>query len=554
VAPPRDWDVVTRRPVGGECFSRDMDLAAALLEKENEVARLAAELAQLRHQSQARIDALLDTVKGKDKEIEKLRHRLDQLCRHVFGRRAEYVDPSQLRLAFAMLQAEQAAEAEPASTSTDGAAAAPSRARGGHGRRRLDNLPVERVEIHPVPEARQCAICGEEMRPLKGADEVTKQVEFQPGHFFIRETARIKYSCAKHEEGGVVCPPLPPMPIVKGLPGPGLLAHVATSRYSDHLPFHRLEGIFARHGVEIARSTMCDWMAELAFLFGLIYAEIVKQILASIVVQTDDTIVCVVDPAAEGGSKKGHYWAYRGELGSVAYDYTPTRSGDGPARFLAGFLGRYLQADAFAGYNRLYASGRVLEVACVAHVRRGFYEAKDTEPKALIALSRIGDLYAVEREATERNLDHDARRALRQEKSAPIVRGFIEWLDSEAERALPASPFGQAIGYARNLRDALPRYLEDGRISIDNNRVELCMRHVAIGRKNWEHIQGDEAARRNAVLFSIVMSCRELKIDPFAYFRDVLERISTHPASRIAELTPRYWKPAQPPPDPAPPS
>ncbi len=534
---------MTHCPVGPIWFKVDMDLDTALLEN----ARLKAELTHLRNESRARIDTLLATLKGKEQEIEKLRHRLDQLCRHVFGRRAEHVDPSQLRLAFAMLQAEQAVASEsPAAPATPA-----SGARRGHGRRRIENLPVERTEIHPVPEARRCSVCGGEMRPLKGAEEVTKQVEFQPGHFFVRETVRFKYSCAKHEEAGVVCPPVPPMPIVKGLPGPGLLAHVATSRYSDHLPFHRLEGIFARHGFEIARSTLCDWMGELAFIFGLVYAEIVKQVLASVVVQTDDTIVCVIDPAAEGGSKKGHYWAYRGELGSVAYDYTPTRSGDGPARFLEKFAGRYLQADAYAGYNRIYATGRVFEVACMAHVRRGFYEAKDTEPKALIALSRIGDLYAVEREATERNLDHEAKRTLRQEKSAPILRSFIDWLDAESERALPASPFGTAIGYARNLRDALPRYLEDGRISIDNNRVELCMRHVAIGRKNWEHIQGDEAAQRNAVLFSIVMSCRELEIDPFAYFRDVIERVSTHPVSRIAELTPRYWKPAQPPPAPS---
>ena len=516
---------MTRRDVGAEWLTHGMSTETPTLEAMKE-----------------EIQGLRAELERKNAEIERLQHRLDQLCRHVFGRRAEQVDPNQLKLAFAMLQAQDEAAAAFAAAVPVGTVAA---RRSGHGRRRLpDDLPRERIEIHPLPEERRCKECGGEMRPMKGAELVTKLYDFKPASFFIREYVRVKYSCAHHEESGVVCPSLPPMPIVKGGVGPGLLAHVVTSRFSDHLPFNRLEAIFKRHGVEIARSTMCDWMGEVEFSLRPIYNEIVRQVLASFVIQTDDTKVCVVDQQ-EGGSSQGHYWAYRGERGSVVYDYTPTRSGEGPARFLEGFKG-YLQADAFAGYDRLYATGDVVEVACMAHVRRKFFEAKDTEPKALEAVNRIGELYKIEQDAKEAGLDHVARREVRRDHSAPRLAAFRQWLNAEAESARPSSPFGLALGYARNLGDALGRYLEDGRLDIDNNAVERCMRHVAIGRKNWEHIQGDEAARRNAVLFSLVMSCREFQLDTFAYFRDVIERVSTHPASRIAELTPRYWKPPQP--------
>ena len=308
------------------------------------------------------------------------------------------------------------------------------------------------------------------------------------------------------------------------------------------MPLHRQEGIFRRHGVELPRSTTCDWMAVCAGLLEPIVKQMHRQILQSRVIQTDDTPVTVLDKVK--GRYQGRLWIYLGDRDhpQVVFDFTIDRSGAGPERMLEGYQG-YLQADAFSAYDRLYTDGTIVEVGCWMHARRKFFEAKASDPlRAHQALAWIRGLYAVEREAKTKELDDAQRLALRQEQSRPILETIKEWLDKEVGQVLPKSPMAEAIGYALNHWKALERYLEVGFLEIDNGASERGLRPVAVGRNNWLFVGSEAGGKTAAILMSLCATCKRLGIDPLAYLRDVLERISTHPASRIAELLPDQWR------------
>jgi transposase len=275
-----------------------------------------------------------------------------------------------------------------------------------------------------------------------------------------------------------------------------------------------------------------------------VYGDLKASVLSSKVVHTDDTPVPVLDPDRRA-TREGHLWVYVGDQApaDLVYDYTPTRGRAGPATFLGDFRG-YLQADAYGGYDALYATGRVVEVGCWAHARRYFFEAKGADAsRALRALGFIRDLYAVESDA--RALEAPARRALRQERAKPIIERFRAWLDEHADVVLPKSPIGEAVTYARKQWAALTRYLEDGDLAIDNNVSERALRKIVVGRANWLFCGNDEGGRRAAILYSIVATCKEHGIDPWEYLADVLARIPTHPNHRRAELLPRNWTAAR---------
>jgi hypothetical protein len=262
------------------------------------------------------------------------------------------------------------------------------------------------------------------------------------------------------------------------------------------------------------------------------------------VVNTDDTSVPVQDKDRTT-TRDGYLWVYVGDKApaDIVYDYTPSRSREGPRAFLGEFRG-YLQADAFSGYDALYATGRVIEVGCMAHARRYFFEAKDADAgRALLALGFIQQLYLVEREG--KGLTGEARKALREEKAKSILERFKEWLDAQVDVVLPKSPIGEAVGYARGQWEALKRYTTDGDLSIDNNVSERALRRVCVGRNNWLFCGSDEGGKRAAILYSLTATCKEHGIDAWAYLKDVLERIPTHPNRRRAELLPRNWKAAQ---------
>jgi transposase len=479
----------------------------------------------------AQCHALIQELSVSLHEEQRLRkqfaHQLEQLLRRLYGPRSERIDPAQLTL-FG-----QQAQAGPVDESAIEAPAQP-RKRRGHGRKPLPkDLPRKRVE-HDVPdEQKTCPECGAGKKRI--GEEVSEQIEYVPASLFILEHVRPKYACPCCQEHVSVAP-APPRVISKGLPGPGLVAHVITSKYGDHLPLYRQERILARHGLDVSRKTLCGWVLRAADLLENLYARMKGEVLASRVIHTDDTPVRVQGNA--DGPYTGRFWVYVGDAAHpyIVYDYTPSRKRDGPVSFLEGFTG-YLQADAFGGYDGLYAAGAVHECACWAHARRKFHEARSTAPRrAHQMLAWIRQLYETEHEA--KPLDVRERHARRQAEARPLLEAMAQWLQDQHARALPKSPIGQAITYALNQWTALTRYLEDGAITIDNNPAENALRAIAIGRKNYLFLGSDRGGRAAAIHYSLIHSAQRHGLDPFAYLRDVLLRTTTEPSLDLHTLLP----------------
>jgi transposase len=417
---------------------------------------------------------------------------------------------------------------------------------------------------YDLPEAEKVCPCCQTPR-LRIGTETSEQLDYQPASLFVVEHVRFKYVCPQcvlvadpvanpDAPSPVVTAPKPAQPIDKGLPGPGLLAHVIVSKFVDHLPLHRQVPILARHGLQLSRSTLCDWMAAAADLLTPLYTLLRTQVLESRTIHTDDTKIPVQEPGQER-TKSGRLWVYIGdrEHAATIYDYTPTHARDGPATFLKNFKG-YLQADAANLYDRIYGSGAIVEVGCWAHARRHFHEARDSDAaRAHEALARIAALYAVEDEAKSEiaagglsGTDADAvRLRLRHEKTRPLMTSLCQWLRQQEGKALPKSPMGQAIAYALRHERALTRFLDHGFLNIDNNTAERALRGVALGRKNWLFAGSDAGAQTAAVLYSIVATCKQLSIEPFAYLRDVLTRLPQTSADHHADLLPTAWAKSQ---------
>lgn len=470
---------------------------------------------------------LSDALADARKEIDALRARLDHLLRRLYGPKSE--------------------KSEPAAPSSDTAAsppvAPPTRPspRRGHGRRRLPpDLPRHRVE-HDLTDGEKACPCCHAPRTRIG-EEVSERLDYRPASLFVVEHVRPKYACVGCR-GHVAISPPPPEPLPKAVAAPGLLAHVITAKFADHLPLYRQARILGRHGADLPRSTLGDWLRECAAVLRPIYDAMCGAVRRSKVVHTDDTPVPVLDRDRDR-TRTARIWVYVGDAAHpyTVYDATPSRARDGPQAFLKDFKG-FVQADAFGGYDGLYATGAT-EVACWAHARRKFVEARDTDPvRCDHALAAVRALYAVERRGRE--LTSDARRSLRQAESGPVLRALGEWLDTTRPAALPKSPLGQAITYALNQWAALNVYATDGDLAIDNNPAERALRGVAVGRKNWLFWGSDGGGRTAAVLTSLTATCGRHGIDPWAYLSDVLTRLPSHPADRIAELLPDTWAAAR---------
>lgn len=477
-------------------------------------------------------------------ENRALKHRLDALLRRIYGRRSEKINPDQLLL-FAVEEMEKnAGEPEPKkpadSTPDDEEPPRRRRPRRNTGRKPLpEDIPRHEI-IHDLPaEDRICPCCHEPMQKI--GQDVSEQLEYFPACLVVLKNVLPKYACKKCQEG-VIRTALPPKPIEKGRPGPGLLAHLLVSKYNDHLPLHRQEAIFARLGVDLPRSTLCDWVGEMAKLLQPIVGEMKRKVLESPVLQSDDTPIRVQDPELPGKTRRSTLWAYADPDGEVVFEFTKTRSGQGPARFLAGYRGT-LQVDGYAGYGEVFHSGLVTQAGCWAHARRKYYEARDEDPAlAATVLAAIQKLYAVERQAKEEGLSAEARCDLRQREAAPIIEHLKEILVGAKVSVLPRSALGEAIAYTLNQWRALVRYLEDGRVEIDNNSIERCIRGVAIGRKNWIFAGSKAGGERAAVIYSLIETCKRLKIDRFAFLRDVIDRVSAGRYETLWDLTPRGWK------------
>jgi transposase len=484
-------------------------------------------------QCRALILELVQELDLKDRRLRGMQHELEKLLRWRYGAKRERVDEKQLFLFAAQVLAAAKKEAR-----TEETAVRPTRP--GHGRKPLPRqLERRRVEHDLEPEERICPECRETLRPI--GEEVSERLEYVPSSLYVIEDVCRKYACPRGCR--VVTASKPMQPIEKGLPGPGLLAHVAVSKYADHQPLYRQAEMFQRQGITLSRRTMADWCRRCAELVNPLYERMKEMVLASKVVQTDDTPVGVLDPTLPR-TRTGRIWTYVGDRDHpyTVYDYTPDRSRNGPEAFLEDY-GGYLQADAYSGYDRMYKDEKVIEVACWAHVRRKFYEAETSDlMRSMIMLAYIRLLYDVEREARDLALDGAGRRLLRQEKSVPILADIEAYLRREQAEVLPKSPEGQAISYALSNWKALNRYSQDGDLEIDNNGAERSLRGVAVGRKNWMFFGSDNGGRTAAILTSFTTSCKRHDVNPYVYLRDIFERISAHQHSRLDDLLPDRWK------------
>jgi transposase len=411
-----------------------------------------------------------------------LEQRLAQVLRQLYGRRSEKIAPNQLALLLEEMMAKAQAAGATAEPAPEPKPITPSeeakRVRKPTGRKPLPAfLPRERQVLRPAADELVCA-CGHDKKRI--GDETSEMLEFVPASFKVIQVVREKFACAACQ-AGVVIAPVPPKPIEGGLPGPGLIANTLIAKYKDGLPLNRLAGIYQRSGVEIAPSTLGDWVRGGAALLEPLAKHIFARVMAAHVVQADDTGLRVLDPSRPDGVKKGHLWGFVGDRRLVAFQYTETWEGARAREHLVLRRG-YLQVDGYAGLNPLFEGPDppCIAVGCMAHCRRKFVVAVEGgDLRAAIAVDLIQNLYAVERAATDEEIDHEARLARRRELSAPIMDELGGWIARVHPDAPPKSPLGKAITYAVNQWRQLLRFLEDGRLEIDNNGVERALRPIA---------------------------------------------------------------------------
>jgi transposase len=415
----------------------------------------------------------------------------------------------------------------------------------GHSRRRscqreldLSSLPHHRHE-QDLPDAEKICSCCRRAKDRIG-EEVTRILEYVPSKLEVHEHVRPKYAC-RYCKDGVSSPPPPQRPIARGIAGPGLIAQIVVSKFGDHLPLYRQEDIFARHGLHLSRSTLCDWVSAAAELLEPLYERQRRLALRSAVLWTDDTPVTVL-VGGEEGSRQGRFWTYVGddEHPYSVYDFTMSRGRDGPQNFLCNFRG-YLHADAYGGYDGVFLrpGSKIIEVACWAHARRKFFDAQKSSPReAHQVLDWIHQLYDIEDRA--RPLSAAARCELRNREAAPILDRLDTYLTQLKSYVLPKSALAKALTYARNQWDALRCYTQDGRLTIDNNTSERTLRHQAIGRKNWLFLGSQAAGPRAAVLYTILAGAKRHRIEPWAYVRELLLRLHAEDAC-LEDMLPDHW-------------
>lgn len=426
-------------------------------------------------------------------------------------------------------------------------------------------MPRRDVILDLADEEKPCPCCGKERVCI--GEQTTEQLEIEPVVFFVLRTVKKTYACqhcpppaeGQDDLRFTTAGPAQVGPIPKGLCGPALLAHVVTAKFADHTPINRIAEQLGRSEVDIARSTLGDWMRGAAELLGPL-AELMRQrVLQSRVIHGDDTGV-KLRVIGQKKTSRAHLWTYIGDADHpyCVFDFTKDYTAKGPEDFLLGYKG-YLQADALAQYEGMYRLG-AKHCCCWAHARRKFVAAQEgKDARAQKAVDWIGQLYSVERELpallpveaepTARRQREEERRRQRQEKAKPILDELKKWLDEEKGKALPKSLLGQAIGYALNNWEALCRYLEQGYLNIDNNLSERTLRPVALGRNNWVVLGSETGGETAAVLYTLVQSCKHQGIDPFAYLREALPglfALGEEPsAEQLSVWLPDQWKQRQ---------
>jgi transposase len=490
-------------------------------------------------QQAAELSRVLDATAASYEELQATHQaaleELSALKRWIYGRRTEkIVEGEGQRHLFDLESSSPSAPPLRLTPELPRPPAAPRR------RRReldLDKLPHFRHE-HDLSEAnKQCSGCGR-LKDRIGQDE-SRILEYVPAKLEVHVYVRPKYAC-RYCKDGVASPPPPERPIARGIAGPGLIAQIVVAKFGDHLPLYRQEDFFTRHGLHIPRSTLCDWVQAAAELLRPLYERQKELLLQSPVLWTDDTPVTVLS-AGPQGSRTGRFWTYiADEHPYSVYDFTESRARDGPASFLRKFQG-YLHADAYGGYDQIYlgSNDAIREVACWAHARRKFFDAKHSSPRdAHQILEWIRQLYDIEERA--RTWTEAARAALRQHEAEPVLDRIEAYLAQLERRALPKSVLAKAVSYALNQWQALRRYTMDGRLSIDNNISERTLRHQAIGRKNWLFLGSEQAGPRTAVLFTVLAGAKRHRIEPWTYLRELLLRLHDDDP-RLDEMLPDKW-------------
>lgn len=468
-----------------------------------------------------------------------LQHELDQLKRLVFGSRHERFVPTQptdkdqlvLGIEHPAIEPTPAAVTvetisytrEKKETSTEKVAT---------GRMQLPaHLPREQVVIEPDEDVTGLKMIGK---------EVTEELERIPGKLFVRQYVRPKYVKANNE--GILIAPMPERPIEKCIAGPGLLAEVTIDKFFDHIPLNRQQQRLAREGMKLPSSTLCDWIAATCKLLDPLHEALKQQVLSQDYLQADETPIRVMDKNKKGTTHRGYHWVYRSPVkGLVLFDYREGRGREGPQECLKDFKG-HLQTDGYVVYEQFGQGKAITLLNCMAHARRKFDEAKDNDVvRAEYVLREMQKLYAIERKVKTEELSAGQIYAVRQEQALPILNGLKAWMIENYKAVLPKSVIGQAIHYSLQRWDKLMVYTTDGKLQIDNNLVENAIRPVALGRKNYLFAGSHNGARRAAMLYSLLGTCKINGINPYEWLSDILTKISSHPVNKLHQLLPVEW-------------
>lgn len=477
---------------------------------------------------------------------ERLEQIIKELQRHRFGRRAETLPEDQMLLGLEDVeQAEALVAAEREDKAPEDRVTAARKRRMNRG-----SLPAHlpRIEVVVDIDDKACPCCRGGLHRI--GEDVSERLDILPARFRVLVTRRPKYACRSCEEV-VVQAPAPARMIAGGIPTEATVGHVLVSKYADHLPLYRQAQIFARQGIDLDRSTLADWVGRAAWHLRPVHERLLAHLRASTKIFADETPAPVLDPG-RGRTKTGQLWTYArddrpwggGDPPAVAYVYAPDRKAERPKAHLDGFHG-VLQVDGYAGYRALAAKNDVQLAFCWAHVRRRFYELAVAGPAPIAseALQRIAALYEIEKDI--RGRDANERRAVRQERARPLIEPLEPWLSEKLSLISQKTKLAEAIRYALSRWDGLTRFLDDGRIEIDNNVVERVIRPIALNRKNALFAGSDGGGEHWAIVASLIETCKLNGVDPQAYIADVLTKIvNMHPSSQIDDLMP--WAYASP--------
>lgn len=468
-----------------------------------------------------------------------LNFEIARLKRWRFGSSSESLQTSTQGVLFDQILLDTALEDRAAQDAHKPHAATPTRAKGQAVRQALPaNLP--RIEHHHEIEAKHCA-CGHPLKRI--GQEISEQLDCVPAQFFVHRHIRGKYACACCQT--IQAAHMPAQMIDKGLPAPGLLAQVVVAKHDDHLPLYRQEEIYARSGVHIARSSMAQWIGICGVRLQPLARALKQFLLGQDVVHADETPVSLLAPG-RGKTKKAYVWVYRStnfvQQRAVLFDFAPSRAGEHPRRVLEGFTGT-LVSDDYVGYHALHACG-VTPALCMAHARRKLFEVHKLNGSAIAAhaLALIAQLYEIERLGV--TLDTQERWRLRQQRAKPVADALHTWLREQRQKLANADATAKAIDYSLSNWRALTRYLDDGQVPIDNNAAENAVRPLVVGRKNWLFVGSQQAGERAAVVMSLIESAKLNGHDPWAYLKDVFERLPTLKNRDLEQLLPHNWRPA----------